>query len=145
MKGPENPKLLTVERAMQEISLKDIELILGPLDPMPSSIPTIPEPQPAVAFRYPQVATSRPTVAQPQPDCVDIGTSSLSPDQEGEEEPYLVLLDPYKIKTRCPSCRRTLRFVVAARRPSIRVLQDLLLGDLHFVCPTCVKQNVYDG
>lgn len=133
MIGPENPRLISVKQAEEHL-LGGIELLLGPICNIQPAAP-----EPAVIFRYPQIAVSRPV------DTVDVGQSSMSPDTEGEEESVCVELDPYKIRTDCPSCDRILRFVVACTPTTLRELQRLLLSDLHFVCPTCVKKNIRDG
>lgn len=104
---------------LKDIVLEDIDLILGNFEnEAPVNAPDI-EP--------------------------DVGQSSLSPDTEGKEEPLCVNLDPYKIKVDCPCCDRTLRFVVASLPRTLRNFQALLLEDLHFVCPSCVKKFVHNG
>ncbi|CDI44926.1 E7 protein [Mesocricetus auratus papillomavirus 1] len=153
MRGPENPRLISVEEARKCMET-GVELALRPLTPPP---PLVRCPEPAVAVRVPTVALGVPVPPAQRfacvPACVpasclcepDFGQSSLSPDTPGKEESVCVSLDPYKIKTDCPSCDRILRFVVAATPSTFRVLKNLLLEDLHFVCPTCVKVHVNDG
>lgn len=68
-----------------------------------------------------------------------ICNESLSPDEELEEE------QNYKVDSVCHKCGARLRVCVAASTVAIRRLQTLLLGDLHFFCPTCARQLCENG
>lgn len=80
-------------------------------------------------------------VVPAEDDQPDVGSSSLSPDSLGEEE-ELTLVDPYRIKTTCHGCEKTLRFIVVSGETSLRQFQGLLLTDLSFLCPTCVAVHL---
>lgn len=67
----------------------------------------------------------------------DVGSSSLSPDTEGG-----VGLDPYRVRTTCHGCEKTLRFIIVSTDGTRRVFQHLLLEDLHFLCPACVAVHI---
>ncbi|AEI00710.1 E7 [Apodemus sylvaticus papillomavirus 1] len=70
----------------------------------------------------------------------DLGSSSLSPDSLGEEQD--VQVDPYRVRTTCYSCDKPLRFIVCTGEDSLRLFQQLLLGDLSFLCPGCVAEHL---
>lgn len=75
-------------------------------------------------------------------DLADVGSSSLSPDSLGEEVELQVPVDPYRIKTTCHTCGRTLRFIIVSGEGSLRLFQSLLLDDLSFLCPGCVAVHL---
>lgn len=79
-------------------------------------------------------------VVPEQYDQPDVGSSSLSPDSLGEEVELLV--DPYRIKTCCHSCEKTLRFIVVSGPDSLKHFESLLLTDLSFLCPACVAVHL---
>ena len=64
---------------------------------------------------------------------------SLSPDEEAEEESL------YKVDSICHSCGAGLRICVVASSFAIRRLHTLLLGDLHLLCPHCVRSLCQHG
>lgn len=68
-----------------------------------------------------------------------ICNESLSLDDEPEEE------QNYKVDTLCHTCGARLRVCVLASVFAIRQLQTLLLGDLHFLCPTCARKLLRHG
>ena len=63
---------------------------------------------------------------------------SLSPDVEPEEERY-------RIDTYCHCCTARLRITVVASSLAIRRLQQLLLTELHLICPGCSRSSLQHG
>ncbi|AMR98485.1 E7 [Macaca fuscata papillomavirus 1] len=43
----------------------------------------------------------------------------------------------YRIVCDCHGCQSTLRLVVVSTPEDLRVLEDLLMGSLEILCPTC--------
>nr|AYA94520.1 MAG: E7 protein [Human papillomavirus] len=68
-----------------------------------------------------------------------LSNESLSPDEEPEEE------QSYRVDTLCYNCEARLRVVVVASEEAIRSLQQLLLRELHFLCPTCARTRCHHG
>lgn len=66
------------------------------------------------------------------------GSSSLSPDAVGVEVEVGLGLGPYRVRTACHGCDRTLRFIIVSTDGTRRCFEHLLLDDLHFLCPSCV-------
>lgn len=63
--------------------------------------------------------------------------------QEAELEPAF---SPYKIVVYCFSCGVKLKFYIAASREGIRDFEQLLLGQLGFICTGCSRsRTVQDG
>lgn len=63
-----------------------------------------------------------------------VSDESLSPDVEPEEERY-------RIDTYCYYCTARLRISVVASLLAIGRLQQLLLTELHLICPGCSRNN----
>lgn len=69
----------------------------------------------------------------------DVGASTLSPDAVIGRE---VGLDPYRVRTTCHGCDKTLRFIIVSSDGTRRVFEHLLLEDLSFLCATCLAVHV---
>ena len=67
-----------------------------------------------------------------------VSDESLSPDVEPEEERY-------RIDTYCHYCTARLRISVVASSIAIRRLQQLLLTELHLICPGCSRSSLQHG
>nr|AYA93898.1 MAG: E7 protein [Human papillomavirus] len=67
-------------------------------------------------------------------------SESLSPDSEPEEE-----RDLYSIDTCCNHCHCRIRVVVYATGSAIILVQQLLLGQLSFLCPRCSRGTSQHG
>ncbi|ACC99400.1 E7 [Macaca fascicularis papillomavirus 10] len=46
----------------------------------------------------------------------------------------------FRIVTDCHTCGRTLRLVVHSSHEELEVLEELLMGSLELVCPTCADR-----
>ena len=64
-----------------------------------------------------------------------LSDESLSPDDTPEE----VELSPYRIDSVCYTCTANIRLCVSASTTAIRLLHQLLLCDLHLLCPGCSR------
>lgn len=56
--------------------------------------------------------------------------------QEEEVEPQ----EDYKVYANCGHCNRHLKLQIRATASAVRLLQELLLGDLDLVCPRCSEK-----
>ncbi|ATQ38162.1 E7 [Gammapapillomavirus sp.] len=65
---------------------------------------------------------------------------SLSPDSEPEEEQ-----DLYRIDTCCKLCNCRIRVVVFATGSAIALFEQLLFGQLSFLCPRCSRATSQHG
>nr|ART66891.1 E7 [Bat papillomavirus] len=80
-------------------------------------------------------------VQQSPPEPIDlICHEQIEASEEEEEEP-----EPYKIVILCPFCEKPLRLWCLANQENIRVLHELLLDSLGFVCGSCGRRRHYDG
>lgn len=73
--------------------------------------------------------------------CSLLSDESLSADDTPEE----VELSPYRIDSNCSNCHTNIRLCVSASTSAIRVLHQLLLSDLHLLCPGCSRFSLRDG
>ena len=67
-------------------------------------------------------------------------SESLSPDSEPEEE-----RDLYSIDTCCNFCHCRIRVVVFATGSAITLFEQLLFGQLSFLCPRCSRGTSQHG
>lgn len=67
-----------------------------------------------------------------------LSAEDLSPEAEQELDH-----SPYKVVVHCFNCKVNLKFTVAASPEGIRGLQQLLLGQLSFLCTGCSRAIRY--
>ena len=66
-----------------------------------------------------------------------LSDESLSPDETPEE----VELSHYRIDSVCVNCTANMRLCVRASVTAIRLFHQLLLLDLHLLCPGCSRNS----
>ncbi|ABX56078.1 E7 [Macaca fascicularis papillomavirus 6] len=87
------------------------------------------------------VLTSQP---EPQPEPVDLmcheHLSDSSEDEDEIDHHYEDRLEEqqlYRILSACAHCGSAVRLVVSSTHSEVQVLQQLLMGNLEIVCPSC--------
>lgn len=69
-----------------------------------------------------------------------LSNEDLSPEAEQETDH-----SPFKVIVHCSTCECRLKFTVTASPDGIRGFQQLLLGQLSFLCTGCSKNYRYGG
>nr|ALJ32778.1 early protein E7 [Human papillomavirus type 61]ALJ32785.1 early protein E7 [Human papillomavirus type 61] len=91
-----------------------------------------------------QVATIKDIVLEERPEVVDLHCNEqLLDSSESEEEDSVreqlvqQAQQAYRVVTTCGICKCPVRLVVQCGDADLKVLQELLLGELSIVCPGC--------